>query len=83
MSDWQHRRKKRFYVFLILVTFLRFFYFPNVFYFKKVGNVQSGKQINKKHFQNNSNEIDLRFFCCMSNIEDFTASLRRRQFLQN
>ena len=36
------------------LQFLTFFYFPNV---------QSGKQINKKHFQNNSNEID----CCMSN----------------
>jgi len=23
------------------------------------------------------------FFCCMSNIEDFTASLKRRQLLQN
>ena len=35
-------------------------YFPNVFYLKKnVGKVQSSKQINKKHFQNNSNEIDL------------------------
>jgi len=30
------------------------------FYFPKV---QSGKQINKKHFQNNSNEIDLWFMC--------------------
>ena len=30
----------------------------NVF-FKNVGKVQSGKQINKKHFQINSNEIDL------------------------
>ena len=29
-----------------------------VFIFKNVGKVQSGKQINKKHFQNNSNEID-------------------------
>ena len=36
------------------------FYFPDVFFiFKKVGKVQSGKQINKKYFQNNSNEIDL------------------------
>jgi len=26
-------------------------------YKKNVGKVQSGKQINKKHFQNNSNEI--------------------------
>jgi len=44
-----------------LVTF---FYVFNVFLFSKrflflknVGKVQSGKQINKKHFQNNSNEI--------------------------
>jgi len=37
---------------------LTFFNFRNVFYFSKnVGKVQSGKQINKKHFQNNSNEI--------------------------
>ena len=40
--------------------FFNVFYFPNVFYFKNVGKVQqSGKQINKKHFQNSSNEIDL------------------------
>jgi len=32
-------------------TFLTFFYFPNVFLFlKNVVKVQSGKQINKKHF---------------------------------
>ena len=67
----QIRCKKRFYVF-ILVTFFCvfnvFFNFPNLFYLKKnVGKVQSGKQINKKHFQNNSNEIDLWFFCCTSN----------------
>jgi len=56
--------KKRFLRFYILVTFFTFFnvffYFPNVFILKKnVGKVQSGKQINKKHFKNNSNEIDL------------------------
>ena len=46
-----------------------FFSFFNIFLFSKrflflkiVGKVQSGKQINKKHFQNNSNEKDLRFF---------------------
>jgi len=45
--------------------FVCFFYFGHVFcvfYLKNVGKVQSGKsgkQINKKHFQNNSNEIDL------------------------
>ena len=29
------------------------------FIFNNVGKFQSGKQINKRHFQNNSNEIDL------------------------
>jgi len=54
--------KKRFYVFY----FGRVFYVFNVFLFSKrflflknVDKVKSGKQINKKHFQNNSNEIDL------------------------
>ena len=55
--------KKRFLRFFILVTFLRFltfFIFQTFFIFlKNVGKVQSGKQINKKHFQNNSNETDL------------------------
>jgi len=41
---------------ITFLRFLTFFYFPN---FLNVGKVQSGKQINKKHFQNNSNEIDL------------------------
>jgi len=58
--------KTFFYVFLFWsrFTFLTFcFYFPNVFFiFKNVGKVQSGKEINKKQFQSNSNEIDLRFF---------------------
>jgi len=49
--------------FFILVTFFTFFnvffIFQTFFYLKNVGKVQSGKQINKKHFQNNSNEIDL------------------------
>jgi len=53
---------KRFYVFFILVTFYVFnvfFVFQTFFIFlKNVGKVQSGKQINKKHFQNNSNETD-------------------------
>jgi len=43
--------KNAFYVFFIFRTFLVFL--------KNVGKVQSGKQINKKHFQNNSNETDL------------------------
>jgi len=53
--------KKRFYVFYFGHVFnvLTFFLFSKRFLFKKnVGKVQSGKQINKKHFQNNSNEID-------------------------
>jgi len=50
----------RFFYFCHVFTFFKhFFYFPNVFYLKNVGKVQSGKQINKKHFQNNSNETDL------------------------
>jgi len=49
-----------FFYFGHVFTFFNVFYFPNVFYFKKnVGKVQSGKRINKKHFQNNSNEKDL------------------------
>ena len=45
--------KKRF------LTFFNLFLFFKRFYFKNVGKAQSGKQINKKHFQNNNNEIDL------------------------
>jgi len=42
-----------FNVFLFCSRFLRF----NVFFnFPNVGKVQTGKQINKKHFQNNSNK---------------------------
>jgi len=38
--------------------FLTFYFiFQAFFILKNVGKVQSGKQINKKHFQNNSNEI--------------------------
>ena len=53
--------KNGFTFFFILVTFLRFltFHFPKVFILKNVGKVQNGKQINKKHFQNNSNETNL------------------------
>jgi len=40
-----------FYVFFILVTFLTFLFSKRFFYFlKNVDKVQSGKQINKKHF---------------------------------
>jgi len=34
-----------------------FFIFQTFFILKNVGKVQSGKQIDKKHFKNNSNEI--------------------------
>jgi len=58
-----HRCKKRFYVFYfghVVLRFLTFFNFSIVIYFlKNVDTVQIGKQINKKHFQNNSNEIEL------------------------
>ena len=53
-------RCKNVFTFFILVTFYVFnvFYYPNVFLFLiNVGKVQSGKQNNKKHFQNNNNEI--------------------------
>jgi len=46
-----HRYKNvllRFLFWSRFLTFLTFFYFPNVFYLKYVGKVQSGKQINKK-----------------------------------
>ena len=36
-----------------------FFIFQTFLFLKNTGKVQRGKQINKKHFQNNSNEIDL------------------------
>jgi len=50
--------KKRFYVFYC-GHFLTFFIFQTFFILKNVGKVKSGKRIIKKHFQNNSNEIDL------------------------
>jgi len=56
----KHRCKNilRFFYFGHVFTFFNVFYCPNVFLFlKNVGKIQSGKQINKKHFQNNSNEI--------------------------
>ena len=64
MSSTSHRRhqthrcKKNFLRFY-LVTFLRFLFSKRFFIFQNVDKVQSGKQINKKHFQNNSNEIDV------------------------
>ena len=57
-----HRCKNvfTFFYFGHVFTFLTFFSNVTFFLFlKNVGKVQSGKQINKKHFQNNSNEIDL------------------------
>ena len=47
-------KKRRFFTFFDVFLFSKRF-----FIFKNVGKVQSGKQINKKHFQNNSNETDL------------------------
>jgi len=54
-SETKHRPrcKKKFLRFLFWSRFLTFFIFKNV------GKVQSGKQVNKKHFQNNNNEIYL------------------------
>jgi len=49
-----HRCKNVFYIFFYFGHVFTFFYF-----LKNVGKVQSGKQINKKHFQNNNNGIDL------------------------
>jgi len=43
----------------VFTFFNVFFIFQTFFILKNVGKVQSGKQINEKHFQNNSNEIDL------------------------
>jgi len=54
--------KNVFYVFYFghIFTIFNVFLFSKRFLFlKNVGKGQSGKQINKKHFQNNSNEIDL------------------------
>jgi len=55
-----HRCKKNFFYFGHVFYVLNVFLFSELFvffYLKNVGKVQSGKQINKKHFQNNSNEI--------------------------
>jgi len=59
-----NHRLKRFYFFILVTFFTVFtaFLFSKRFLkiiLKNVGKDQSGKQINKKHFQNNSNEIDL------------------------
>jgi len=65
MGGIKHRCKKTFFnVFFyfghVFYVFKRFIFSkPFLFFKKNVGKVQSGKQINKKHFQNNGNEIDL------------------------
>jgi len=48
-----------FFYFGHVFTFLNFFLFSKRFFLflKNVRKVQSGKQVNKKHFQNNSNNI--------------------------
>jgi len=50
-----------FYFRHVFLRFLKFFFIFQTFLLKKnvIGKVHSGKQINKKHYQNNSNEIDL------------------------
>ena len=53
---------KTFFTFFYFGHFLRFYRFlfsKRFLLLKNVGKVQSSKQINKKHFQNNSNETDL------------------------
>jgi len=64
---------KRFFTFFfhfghVFYVFNVFFIFQTCFLFlKNVGKVQSGKQINKKHFQNNSNEIETYDLCIEEN----------------
>jgi len=59
-ANTHHRCKKTlFYFGHVFYVFNVFFIFQTFFIFKNVGKVQSGMQINKKHFQNNSKEIDL------------------------
>ena len=54
--------KTFFYVFFSfghdLYVFNVYLFSKSFFYLKNVGKVESGKQINKKHFENNSNEIE-------------------------
>ena len=50
--------KKYFYVFYfghVFYVFNVFLFSKRFLFFKQLGKVQSGKQINKKHFQNNNN----------------------------
>jgi len=57
-----------------LVTFLTFFIFKR--FFKNLGKVHSGKQINKKHFQNNRvKSMPARFsFFCARKRSEFSAN---------
>jgi len=59
----RHRCRKTFFIVFFyfdhdFTSFIVFYlFFKRFLFLKNVGKVQSGKQINKKHFQNNSNEI--------------------------
>jgi len=53
------KRSLRFFILVTFFTFFKNFLFSKRFLFKNVRKVQSGKQFSKKHFQNNSNEMDL------------------------
>jgi len=55
--DAKKRFLRLFYFGHVFTFFNVFFIFQTFLFLKNVGKVQSGKQINKKHFQNNSNEI--------------------------
>jgi len=61
--SFMHRCKKTFfYVFYfghVFYVFNLFLFSKRFFHLKNVGKVHGDKQINKKHFQNNNNEIDL------------------------
>jgi len=48
-----------FFYFGHFFTFSNVFFVFQTFFYLKNGKLRSGKQINKKHFQNNSNKKDL------------------------
>jgi len=55
-GDYVYTCKKTFTFFILATFFYVFLIFQTFFLFlKNVGKVQSGKQINKKHFQNDMN----------------------------
>ena len=64
-ADPQDRARRRcknvFFILVMFLRFLTFFIFQTFFILKNVGKVQSSKQINKKHFRNNSDETDMIF----------------------